>query len=266
MSHPLDGIWEKFRRAKELTDSLEEVIQAFAQSDEFWVDDAPGKKPTEHRLVVYGPPVPFRISVLAGEIIHHLRSVLDHMVRQLVLANGQQPKRQAFPVCECRKAFLEQKNGESLRGVCSAGVELIDSFQPYQVPGGFEWSLLWVLHRMDIEDKHRLLTVVTANAVVDHIGIDSSACSDDVNIMGLVTPKGRIRPTREGAEVFKLKLKTPSKALRTVAKPKISITFGPWGPVVGLAVVPFLRRSASRVEHIVVRLNKLIPRPKTERP
>lgn len=266
MPHPLDGIWEKFRRAKELTDSLEEVIQAFAQSDEFWVDDAPGKKPTEHRLVVYGPPVPLRISVLAGEIIHHLRSVLDHMIRQLVLANGEKPERQAFPVCDSPKAFLKQKNGESLQGVSAAARSLIDSFQPYHVPSGFEWSLLWVLHRMDIEDKHRLLTVVTANAAVDHIRIDSSACTDDVNIMGLVTPKGIVQPTREGAEIFKFRLKTPTQDLRAVAKPKISITFGPWGPVVGLSVVPFLRRSATRVEHIVVELNKLIPRSKTERP
>jgi hypothetical protein len=37
-----------------------------------------------HTLLLAGEPVPLAFSVCAGEVIHHLRSALDHLVWQLI--------------------------------------------------------------------------------------------------------------------------------------------------------------------------------------
>ena len=75
MAHLLDGCWAKIERASESITNLESEIQRWAQSD-----------PPPHRIVrgldhkkraytftAFCSPVPLRISVLAGEIVHHLR-------------------------------------------------------------------------------------------------------------------------------------------------------------------------------------------------
>ena len=59
-------------------------------------------------------------SILIGEILYNLRSALDHLVWQLVLANGQTPGRHnEFLIAVDQQTWLQGK-GRALKGVSSS--------------------------------------------------------------------------------------------------------------------------------------------------
>lgn len=62
-------------------------------------------------------PPPLRLGVIVGDLVHNVRSALDHLVWQLVLANAQQPTRATqFPVCSKREQWAWVR-ARSLAGV-----------------------------------------------------------------------------------------------------------------------------------------------------
>lgn len=114
------------------------------------------------------PPVPTTLGLILGDFVHNLRASLDHLVWQLVLANRRQPNSStAFPI-HLELGFLQDKAAFFKRtkpaiGGCSPGARgVIESLQPYQKGNAFEASHhpLWMLHELDIIDKHRLIAVV----------------------------------------------------------------------------------------------------------
>ena len=116
------------------------------------------------------PEAPIEWSVRLGEIFHNLRSTLDHLVWQLVLANGENPGRQnAFPIVN---AEVDWQNEErKLKGVAPDVKAMTRRLQPYT--GGinlpFDVSALWTLNSLCNIDKHRYLHLVTV--VPDVYGI-----------------------------------------------------------------------------------------------
>jgi hypothetical protein len=93
MSHPLDGCWVKVNRANMHLSLLDERIQRFVDSNPYKVETEPG--PNRGEEIVYAntlrePPTQ-EWSAIVGDIVHNLRSALDHLVWQLTLANGHTP-------------------------------------------------------------------------------------------------------------------------------------------------------------------------------
>ena len=92
MTHLLDGCWAKLGRAEESIKILDQEAAAL-----FAADPPPFKIVGEHKrdgldyvFMAYGDPaVPLRFAVLAGEIVHHLRSSLDH--HALAVRSGNTP-------------------------------------------------------------------------------------------------------------------------------------------------------------------------------
>jgi hypothetical protein len=79
--HPFRGIAEKLNRSHENIKNLEAEIARFFKESEYplLTNDKAEIIPEAveyHRKL----PVPLRFSVLSGEVIHHLRSCLDHIV------------------------------------------------------------------------------------------------------------------------------------------------------------------------------------------
>ena len=157
----LEGVNAKIGRASESLQNLESDIRGFCE---------------DHRLqlvreiqqgihvVDSGPPeLLIDYSIRAGEIAYNLRSALDHLVWQLVEANGKTPdRRNEFPI------FLEEveyfKRARSkLKGIHQRHKELIASFQLYQSNKGIG-SHLWMLHSICNIDKHRYLNVVNLHS------------------------------------------------------------------------------------------------------
>lgn len=113
--------------------------------------------------------VPDSVLVELGDCIHNLRSVLDHLAYNLVLASEVNPDSQVtFPVCHT----------ETVRNKCTGAEEpslkidvrddireWIDSVQPYK--GTSTGKRLAALHNLDIIDKHRahLVTMLAVGAI-----------------------------------------------------------------------------------------------------
>ena len=63
------------------------------------------------------PETLYEYSVVVGEVAHNLRSSLDHLVWQLVIANGGSPDhRNAFPIIS-RESDYQKQSESKLRGL-----------------------------------------------------------------------------------------------------------------------------------------------------
>jgi hypothetical protein len=100
--------------------------------------------------------MPFDIVLMAGDIIHNLRSALDHLAFNLVQVGGGTPTtKTCFPIAETREKY-ESSKAAKVRGMTDAAKVAIDDLHPY---GGGNESL-WRIHYLDIVDKHKELIVI----------------------------------------------------------------------------------------------------------
>lgn len=232
MTHPLDGIWAKIQRADEHIRSLDSEITSFLKSDVYKIIGHTQEETKEHVLHVIGPPPPLRFSVIAGEVIHQCRSALDHLIWQLVLANhGTPDRRHEFPICDTPGKFKEACDRRKIKGISDTATDIIKSIQPYNNPKGFQWHPLWVLHDMDVTDKHKLLMVVIATASIDGSTLAINPGQPSVSILGLSEPKWPARPTEDGTEILRIRLGEPAPQMNVNVKPTVQVVFEKYGPV-----------------------------------
>ena len=102
-------------------------------------------------------PSPLHLGVIVGDFMHNLRCVLDHLVWQLVVLNGQQPgDHNQFPIFDTPGAY-KKKAGRYLRGVAADHRALIETFQPYHLEDDAASHYLAVLRDLSNIDKHRFV-------------------------------------------------------------------------------------------------------------
>ena len=146
------------------------------------VDRDENKQTWVFRGVTPEPPIAWSITV--GEILYNLRSALDHLVWQLVLANGQCPRRSnRFPITEDHEKWELQKVG-ALKGVCQEHQAKIGYLQPFTGGIGlsFDVSMLKSLDDLSNIEKHRhlILSVIASMGIeplefgVNHPDLDES--------------------------------------------------------------------------------------------
>jgi hypothetical protein len=177
--HPLEGCRAKLERAKELVQGLEEEVASFLAAGTHSVVRENQFDQRRYVFKLVGPPVPLRFAVLAGEIIHHLRSCVDHIVWALATRDGQTTDdRIAFPVCSTPEKFRKAVRNGVIRDVPDRAEPLIEAFQPYQSADPPN-SVVQVLHDLDIADKHKLLVVVSHMMVLGNtLVITRNDCAD----------------------------------------------------------------------------------------
>jgi hypothetical protein len=104
---------------------------------------------------------------MVGEIAHHLRSSLDHLIWQLIIANtGKEGStRSEFPIFlqPPKGAKGEQQFAKKIQGVRIDAAKAISIMQPYNDPEP-HLNPLWLVHDLDRIDKHRLLLSTVAVA------------------------------------------------------------------------------------------------------
>ena len=145
----------KVERARELLDELRGDIASFVDERPFTLTERTRDNVVQYELHVLTSP-PQRLSVIAGEIAHDLRSALDHLVWHCVEANGSTPNRDtAFPI---QRVADDDGFARQTKGLSTAVVEVVRSVQPHkkQTP---EHDPLLRLHDFNRFDKHRLLHV-----------------------------------------------------------------------------------------------------------
>lgn len=184
----LELVRQKAERAKEQFRDLDAEVRAFRDSKPYEVisdkDSHPGQ--IDYRLASV-KPVPVRIAHIAGEVIHTLRSTLDHLAYQLLLtANPNAPEKERsrvdFPIYDPTK----QTEADAFRKVQPLGVRAIDAIRkvkPYK--GGND--LLWAISVLDNINKHR--TLLFASVVHGKMDITDTFHALIENAWGIPMPK-----------------------------------------------------------------------------
>ena len=184
------GCRAKIERAAENIKAFEKEVVAFiaANTNSCSIKREFRRNGREYAFIASGElVVPPRFAVIAGEIVHHLRSSLDHLICALVLKNGGVPTRKhQFPICSTEKHFEESCSRGLLKGISPVAEKLIRSVQPYTAESPDD-TVLYVIQQYDNLDKHQLLIVVsTVMAIGDQISV--SPKKDGIAITGLGTP------------------------------------------------------------------------------
>jgi hypothetical protein len=177
--HPLDGPRVKVERAKSQIVTLQACLQGFFKRYPYRVVVAEfDRKAGCYSLRVESTPPAFpnEWGVFIGEIAHNLRSALDGLAWQLALLETGVPYgRTAFPIYLVghtrRKtdagtpfpSFWDKRDEvRELKSVPRSLWTRIEAFQPYKRGNGGRHSPLFLLHKLNNTDKHRLITVVAA--------------------------------------------------------------------------------------------------------
>lgn len=233
----------KIERAKKHISDLDIAVQGFVDSKPYRI----GTKPhpiaaIEHTtLFIAGVrSVPDNLTLILGDAIHNLRSALDHLAWQLVEAGGGQPDdRTAFPICETPQQYASALGRGELKRMRMGAEKVLCAVQPYNTLD----QNLWLLHRLDIVDKHRLLLAVVSS--MDSFGVQFAT--------GHTISFGRDRfvPLKVGDEVTNLPTSTYERQADEDFKLGLDITFGESEVAEGELVLDTAKKLLDLVDGIV---------------
>lgn len=170
-SASLDGPIAKLDRARVHFDALNESIEAYRGSKTHDVittkiDPQTGEQ-VANLLILEDPKNP-EWGLVLGDMVHNLRSALDHLVWQLVILNGEKPRRQnQFPIVgtkaeywEVQANHTESSRDRMLSRVSDPHRAFIDVVQPFNgrqdAPEGTKTALS-LLSSISNTDKHRVV-------------------------------------------------------------------------------------------------------------
>lgn len=169
--HPLDGCRAKIARAYKLSSVFEQLSLTQMERPPFTVDTVIDTKNKMIEFVVRstGPIAEFSLElpIVAGEVCHQLRSCLDHLVWQLVVARtGALPKgKSGFPIY--LEAERYSQGGQlMIAGISDEAAERIKIAQPFNAPEVRDSTLLWALHELNNTDKHRIIPITVLKSAV----------------------------------------------------------------------------------------------------
>lgn len=164
MTTVLEGINEKTKRANESIRNLDGEINVFFDKCLYPIipheDGEMRKEVIDYHL---NRPIPLRFNVLCGEIVHHLRSCLDHIAWGL----SSQAKRRSDPTGIGFPIFDKEPVGKNeltrydrkVEGLPGGIKAVVKRLQPYQRTDPLD-DPLSIIHKMDKLDKHRELVIV----------------------------------------------------------------------------------------------------------
>jgi hypothetical protein len=263
------GVWIKVDRAKHHFRDLQAQYERFQEVQPYRVvtEDEPGTEDLISRIEFSEQP-PLLWSAIVGDCVHNLRASLDLLVWEMVRAEGKPVTAQTgFPIFESPEDF-ESRYMAKVKGAPQAAVDIIKEAEPYEGAG----NPLWLLHRLDIEDKHKLLVPVgvapwgmtTTYTITDLIAADpeTKGFSFDhltPDAVGIIRPQGRI-PLRDGAEVYRISVSLRSNP---IAKMHMSpefhfeVAFGEVEVVEGKPLIRTLDQAIQFVEGFIKRFPPL---------
>lgn len=246
------GIDIKVERAKEHIRDLELQIRHFHDGGPYEVlrqDGTNGE--ITFRVKVRAQPPP-EWGTIIGDVIHNLRSALDYLVWQLVLANGKTPgKKTGFPICQNTEEF-ETHGQQKIRGVTDEVVRLVRELKPYR--GGND--VLWRLHELDIMDKHKLLIPVGAaysSVVLDSMELLRKTDPEIPSMYIDLRPADRQYPLQDGAALFRTQA-----GIHESPKFRFEVAFGEGELVKGEPILETLQQLTTCVEATIMPFRSLL--------
>ncbi|MFW8744877.1 hypothetical protein [Mesorhizobium japonicum] len=159
MTQDVSGVVAKLERAGALLGELDQMAFAYLADHPFTFDVTLDRALRQYTVVVHVKETPASLAVVFGEVLHDLRSALDHTARLLVLADGKKPvdhgpRKTAFPILEKRP----ERQVDIAPGVSSPIRDVLGLVQPFMAAEP-QKDMLWRLNHLNNVDKHRLLHV-----------------------------------------------------------------------------------------------------------
>lgn len=170
--HAFVGIAEKLKRADQNVISLQSEITGFIESGMYPVIPHPNDRIWQEAVSYHrNKRIPLRFSVLAGEVIHHLRSCLDHIVWHFSSTEARLKHSGAieFPIFEAKPLLKKEteRYERKVQGISNTNVlQRIKEMQPYSAGTDVTDNFLLIIHNMDRFDKHRELVIVDTSAEI----------------------------------------------------------------------------------------------------
>jgi hypothetical protein len=199
------GSWAKTERADKHINELADLIIAFRKKDPYGVigEDDPVTGERVGRFQERFPTPRRNVSLIAGDAIHNLRSALDLLYCELVVANAKSvADNDMFPIRGDSQKFEASLPVIKAR-IGTAAAATLEELKPYH--GGNDG--FWRLHKLDIADKHRLLltTVAALHEVIHTVPVASPKDAlIQVSAMGVHIAPDDIRAVEDGDELFRL--------------------------------------------------------------
>lgn len=189
--------YAKLDRAEDHLSELRELLLAYMSRPDVVTGSLAGG-PATGNVRMQG--IGHRVQVIIGDVVHNLRSALDHVTWQLVLANGGEPKSgpkgTQFPIrCDPPDSLsVDAKRGE----VSGAALKKIKEAQPStkRDPDDCSQHPLAVLNHVSNTDKHREAAV--GHRVLQPVSIWSSTWD---RTEPWVAPFKTVNPTVDSVEV-----------------------------------------------------------------
>ena len=170
--HPLDGCFERVRRADEHLAELQREIAIVFEKQAYAVPFDLDTKPPHGAINVRLPPETFfgmRIGTLTGEIFYNLRTALDYLIFELAkLDSGGDQSGTQFPIMDAPQDFAGRGTTVFLKGVNATHVACVERLQPYN---GCNWTRR--LRNSSNADKHRhFIPSVGYSQITVHSGLE----------------------------------------------------------------------------------------------
>lgn len=157
----LAGVVAKFVRARDLLNELDGLVIEYMVGHPASFDVFPHPESNSYTVVAHVDPPPLRLSVVFGDALHNMRSVLDHLARLLVIADGRQPVDRPpgatmFPI----HVQNPRKPVTISPGISDGARTVLTSLQPFNDDDARQHPLSRLSELNNI-DKHRLLHITS---------------------------------------------------------------------------------------------------------
>lgn len=259
----------KIERAKEHIANLEAEIATFIKSDNYrTVPDEDAETGDFLIRVRARREPPLRWGAVIGDAVNNLRAPLDILVYQRCwsITRTKPSSTVKFPVSETPEYF-KTRDLPKVEGAGQSAVDFIEALKPYK--GGNDG--LWLLHRLDIANKHHNLVPV-GQAIATWVfrpleGLASAfgglslpfgfvmGRGDQVTLEGIKNPV-TTQPLKDGAIVYRVPASLRGKV---DMNPQFTFTvaFGETEVAEGEPVVETLHQLADLVDGIVEQFLRL---------
>jgi hypothetical protein len=208
-SPELESVRAKIDRAQHHFDDIHAILKVVLASkpkgEHILINQ---ERERQHLIVTIPnvPPINPALPLMIGDCIHNLRSALDHLVHQLALKNGAPAaaaEKTFFPICLTGAEFDGRVKKLVKPFISDSALTEIKQSQPYSAyDPPAEGTDIWLLHKMDIIDKHRLLIVAGYQMAVSGFVITVPTKQDFHKIIA----EPHWKPVKDGAEVIRFDL------------------------------------------------------------
>ncbi len=249
MSHPLDGVRAKIKRADEHLTNLKAELQRGLDDHEygFRAEDDPN---VPGGVLIFGkvpPGLMIRYGLIAGDVCHNLRSALDHLACQLTLLSARKPtKSTQFPIFKSRIEY-DQKSPPMIKGILPTIAARIERLQPYNTaPLGdpLKTNPLWILSELSNADKHRMINIALVNIPAHVVTLGGEPLSPldpaDLDVLAR-SGVGKIGRVEHDALLDRISTYPPMPPdMHVNIRAPVQVTFDEGGPGLGYPVVETL--------------------------